>query len=101
CSLGYRYCLHRCMGLVMKVTFNLPNNTPAQVRSWVIDFNRAKDKGDIKSANELGGKINRYLTAVKRAGGKALQPPVTKAERDIAYNKNHPRYTKLTYGRMY
>ena len=85
----------------MKVSFNLPPNAPAQVRSWVIDFNRAKDKGDIKSANEFGDKINRYLAAVKRAGGKALQPPVTKAERDIAFKKNHPSYTKLTFGRMY
>lgn len=66
------------------MSFKLPPNTPAQVRSWVIDFEVAKKKGDTVEQGILSGKIHKYLAAVKLNKGVAIKPPVTSAEREVA-----------------
>lgn len=69
--------------------FILPPDTPAQVRSWLIDLNQAKARGDGKNINLFKGKIERYLSAVELKGGKILPPPVTQAELDVAYARRN------------
>lgn len=85
------------------MSFKLPADAPAQVRSWLMDYNRFKARGHKgkEKADELAAKIEKYLKAVDKAGGVTLKPPVTKAERDIAQAKSSPHFTKLTFGRMY
>lgn len=66
------------------MSFKLPTNTPAQVRSWVMDFESAKKKGDTVEQGVLSGKINKYLAAVELNKGVAVKPPVTSVEREVA-----------------
>lgn len=82
----------------------LPAGAPAQVKSWLIDYNRlikAPQTNRLK-LEEVKAKLDKYLNAVKANGGKAIQPPRTQVEEDLATGSIRKHgYTHLKYRSNY